>query len=169
MNEVPFQLLFETPTAVVRTAYLLATWAHRDQRRKHGAPYIEHPIAVAWIVTDMLGFDRYEITAAAFLHDVLEDTEVSDLSGFPARTIELVELLTKRPEKTDYWEAIWNDPDARLLKAADRIANLTDALLVDVSFRRRYARLTRRDMARWLAEPVIGPPLTAAVERCEHE
>lgn len=167
LDQVPVRLLFETPTAVVRTAYLVASWAHRGQRRKDGSAYIGHPLDVAELVTAWVGFDRPELTAAAFLHDVLEDTDITDLTGFPARTIELVELMTKRPGRLDYWKRLWDDPDGRLLKAADRLANLATALLPDRSFACWYARTTRRDMASWLADPMFGPLLLAAVEQCE--
>ena len=57
----------------VRSAYILAADAHKEQRRKSGEPYIIHPIGVASILAS-LQMDEYTL-AAAFLHDVVEDTE----------------------------------------------------------------------------------------------
>ncbi|MBR5589116.1 MAG: bifunctional (p)ppGpp synthetase/guanosine-3',5'-bis(diphosphate) 3'-pyrophosphohydrolase, partial [Phascolarctobacterium sp.] len=57
----------------VRSAYILAADAHKEQRRKSDEPYIIHPIGVASILAG-LQMDEYTL-AAAFLHDVVEDTE----------------------------------------------------------------------------------------------
>lgn len=55
-------------------ALKFATEAHEGQKRKYtGEPYINHPISVARIVRQEGGTD--EMIAAAFLHDVVEDTE----------------------------------------------------------------------------------------------
>ena len=54
-------------------AYVLASYAHRAQRRESGEPYIFHPLAVTKIVSD-LNMDA-DTLAAGLLHDVAEDTE----------------------------------------------------------------------------------------------
>ncbi|MEM6337541.1 MAG: HD domain-containing protein, partial [Bacteroidota bacterium] len=58
--------------AMIRTAYALAHWAHRDDLRKSGEPYFEHPVEVAFIVARDIHFDD-TCVAAALLHDVVED------------------------------------------------------------------------------------------------
>jgi len=60
---------------LVERAYALAAKAHEGQFRASGEPYVTHPLAVAGIVAGL----RPEIpaVAAALLHDVPEDTEVS--------------------------------------------------------------------------------------------
>lgn len=54
----------------LKLAYSLAEYAHEDQKRKDGSPYIYHPWAVAEAVKH-LGED-YQIVG--ILHDVVEDT-----------------------------------------------------------------------------------------------
>jgi len=63
------------PTTLVVTAYRIAAAAHRDQVRRSGDPFIEHPIAVAAILAE-LGLDDVTL-AAALLHDAVEDTALS--------------------------------------------------------------------------------------------
>ncbi len=60
---------------LIDKAYRLAEKSHEGQFRKTGEPYIEHPVSVAGILAEM-GMDSACI-AAALLHDVVEDTDVS--------------------------------------------------------------------------------------------
>ncbi|MDA8035299.1 MAG: bifunctional (p)ppGpp synthetase/guanosine-3',5'-bis(diphosphate) 3'-pyrophosphohydrolase [Actinomycetota bacterium] len=60
---------------LVRRAHELATKAHAGQTRLSGEPYVTHSIAVAMTVAE-LGLDATS-AAAALLHDVVEDTEVT--------------------------------------------------------------------------------------------
>jgi guanosine-3',5'-bis(diphosphate) 3'-pyrophosphohydrolase len=60
---------------LITRAYQLAEKAHEGQVRKSGVPYIMHPIAVAGILAH-LHMDAVTI-AAGFLHDVVEDTEIT--------------------------------------------------------------------------------------------
>ena len=53
-------------------AYRYAEKMHENQKRASGEPYFTHPCAVAEILVD-LGLDAPTV-AAAFLHDVIEDT-----------------------------------------------------------------------------------------------
>lgn len=58
-------------------AVKFATRAHRNQVRKYtGEPYIMHPLAVAEIVRTVDGHTD-EMLAAAVLHDVVEDCDVT--------------------------------------------------------------------------------------------
>jgi GTP diphosphokinase / guanosine-3',5'-bis(diphosphate) 3'-diphosphatase len=163
---------------LVRRAFRLALSAHAGQRRRHGAPYIEHPVDVAWIAFERFGMRGGAVLAAALLHDVLEDTAVTDLAEVPDRTVELVRLLTDpcpdmtSAERAERYREIWRDPEATLLKASDRLSNLADALRQhDPRFRARYAARTRRELLApglpLAAHPVAGPLLEAAVRRCE--
>ncbi len=60
----------------IKKAYSIAYEAHKDQKRRSGEPYIIHPVAVAQILSDM-GMDSDSV-CAALLHDVVEDTEMTD-------------------------------------------------------------------------------------------
>ncbi len=60
---------------IIKHAYQLAEQAHRGQKRLSGDSYITHPIEVACFLAD-LKLDA-ETIAAALLHDVLEDTDVT--------------------------------------------------------------------------------------------
>lgn len=65
----------EADTELIRRAYDFAYGAHSDQKRISGEPYITHPLATAEILAD-LEMDTVSI-AAALLHDVVEDQDVS--------------------------------------------------------------------------------------------
>ncbi|MDP7576504.1 MAG: HD domain-containing protein, partial [Pseudomonadales bacterium] len=58
----------------VITAYGFAESAHKGQKRKSGEKYINHPLAVAAILSEM--HMDHQCLMAALLHDVLEDTGV---------------------------------------------------------------------------------------------
>lgn len=83
-------------------AYFLALKAHEGQTDKAGKDYIEHPIRVA----DK--FDCYTFKTAAILHDVLEDTWVTEdllRKLFPKVIVDSVVLLTRK-EGESYGEFI---------------------------------------------------------------
>ncbi len=164
--------------ALLRRAYRFAGAAHRGQLRRHGVPYIEHPVAVAWLAHERFGLRDGEVLSAALLHDVLEDTDATDLREFPARTARLVWLLTDpeppqaRGRQRERLALMWADRDATLLKACDRLSNLTDSLLqYDPAFCARYAWRTRRELLEpglpLAADPVARPLLEAAIRLCE--
>ena len=62
--------------SLVERAYQIANDAHKDQKRKSGEPYIIHPLCVAIILAE-LELDK-ETIIAGILHDVVEDTVMTD-------------------------------------------------------------------------------------------
>ncbi|MBE9387620.1 RelA/SpoT family protein [Vagococcus salmoninarum] len=82
--------------AFVKKACDFATAAHAHQARQSGEPYIIHPIQVAGILAE-LRMDPHTI-ATGFLHDVVEDTDVTleDLANeFGPDVAMLVDGVTK--------------------------------------------------------------------------
>ena len=60
---------------ILEKAYKYACKAHKNQKRVSGIDYIFHPVSVAYILVE-LGMDTPTV-AAALLHDVIEDTEIT--------------------------------------------------------------------------------------------
>ncbi len=82
--------------SLIEKAYKLASEAHKEQRRKSGEPYIIHPLNVAIILAD-LELDK-ETIVAGLLHDVVEDTIMTDAEiqrEFGADVALLVDGVTK--------------------------------------------------------------------------
>ena len=61
---------------LIRRAFQVAYWAHRDDRRASGEMYISHPLEVALIAARDIRADDVTV-AAALLHDTVEDTDLS--------------------------------------------------------------------------------------------
>jgi len=146
-------------TDLVTTARQIATDAHRGQVDKAGAPYIGHPARVAGHAAAAGGDER--VVAAAWLHDVVEDTDVTpnDLraAGIPDDVVAAVVALSKVPGQSveDYFAAVNRDPIAIAVKAAD-LADNTDparlALLDEGTRQRLVAKYAR-------AHSLLGAPL----------
>ena len=80
----------------IEEAFYLASTQHKDQRRRSGEPYIQHPIEVAYICAQLQSGPA--TIAAALLHDVVEDTdttidEIRDRFG--DEVAKIVDSLTK--------------------------------------------------------------------------
>ena len=85
-----------TDVSMIEKAYETARKAHGDQCRKSGEPYIVHPLWVAIILAN-LEMDK-ETIAAGMLHDVVEDTSVSEeeiKKNFGEEVALLVDGVTK--------------------------------------------------------------------------
>ena len=85
-----------TDISLIRKAYKVASEAHEGQARKSGEPYIIHPLYVAIILAD-LEMDK-ETIVAGLLHDVVEDTVMTDEEigeQFGVEVAHLVDGVTK--------------------------------------------------------------------------
>lgn len=124
--------------AVLNHAFYFAKSAHTGQKRASGEEYFTHPVAVAKILID-LGMD-YNTVAAAFLHDVVEDTPVSESdikAEFGNEILELVAGVTKldkiefkshEEEQAENFKKIFvsmaKDIRVIIIKLADRLHNM---------------------------------------------
>ena len=121
----------------IKEAFIFARQAHSGQKRKSGEPYIIHPMAVARIVAEELLLGPNPVIAA-FLHDVVEDTdhtieEVKSLFG--PDVAYLVRVVTKNKKvqnntskQVDNFkqmlDSLHYDIRAILIKLADRLHNM---------------------------------------------
>ena len=125
-------------TKLIMKAYNLANEKHKDQKRSSGEPYIIHPLNVAYILAD-IGLDESTISAA-LLHDVVEDTDVTDeqlRKEFSNEIADMVAGVTKlsniqfasveEQQAEDYRKmflAMGKDIRVILIKLADRLHNM---------------------------------------------
>lgn len=153
----------ENHAAFLLRAADFAARKHRDQRRKdpEASPYINHPIAVARLLSEVGGIADAEILAAALLHDTIEDTETTgnELEAeFGPRVRSLVEDVTddKSLEKAERKRrqaehASTLGPDSVAIKLGDKIANVRD---VSANPPSGWSNERRREYLDW-AESVI--------------
>ena len=95
INKVKEYNKFLNPEALTK-AYNFALDAHKKQKRDEGVPYINHPVAVANILSD-LKLDSATITTG-LLHDTIEDTHATYQTikeEFGQEVADLVEGVTK--------------------------------------------------------------------------
>ncbi|MBI5931223.1 MAG: bifunctional (p)ppGpp synthetase/guanosine-3',5'-bis(diphosphate) 3'-pyrophosphohydrolase [Chloroflexi bacterium] len=130
---------------LIEEAYVLAAKAHETQFRDSGKPYITHPVAVAEILAE-LNMDAPTI-AAALLHDVVEDTDITlddierqfgqDVALLVNGVTKIKQLPTEMGEmrqakkgdlQAEYlrqmFMAMGNDVRVILVKLADRLDNM---------------------------------------------
>lgn len=124
---------FTHSSTLLEEAFELARCAHEGQERKDpGSPYVIHPTLVAQRLSE-LGY-RDEVVAAALLHDVVEDSELTVeevMRRFGWTVADLVATLTDDPEIDDFEESkeaqrqrvAGADRNAQAIFAADRISN----------------------------------------------
>ena len=125
-------------TKLIMRAYNYALFHHGDQKRNSGEPYIIHPINVAYILAGV-GLDDSTI-CAALLHDVVEDTDVTDEDlrrDFGFEIADMVAGVTKlstmmfttveEQQIEDYRKmflAMGKDIRVIIIKLADRLHNM---------------------------------------------
>ncbi|MBE7081766.1 MAG: bifunctional (p)ppGpp synthetase/guanosine-3',5'-bis(diphosphate) 3'-pyrophosphohydrolase [Clostridiales bacterium] len=142
--------------ALLRRAYDFAKEAHANQKRASGEEYFIHPCTVAQILID-LGLDSATV-AAAFLHDVIEDTAVSEgdiKKEFGEEVLELVLGVTKldkiqftsrEEEQAENFRKIFvamaKDIRVIIIKLADRLHNMRSLNFLSFERQQRMARET---------------------------
>ena len=125
-------------TRLLVDAVAFAAYKHRRQRRKdkEASPYINHPIALARVLSVEVGLSDPVLLAAAVLHDTLEDTETTfeELKErFGAQVASIVLEVTddktlpkKERKRLQIRHAAHLSRRAKLVKLADKICNLRD-------------------------------------------
>lgn len=141
---------------LITKAYQIAEKAHTGQLRKSGDPYISHPLAVAEILLD-IGMDS-ECIIAAILHDVVEDTSLTNedmVKNFGETIAQLVDGVTKIgkiPFSTDELQqaenvrkmlmAMSKDIRVIIIKLADRLHNMRTLMFMKPQKQRDKAKET---------------------------
>lgn len=160
-EETLFEQTLREDNDLICRAFTFAYDLHQGQYRKSGEHYIAHPIAVASLLHD-LGGDSAMI-AAGFLHDVVEDTDVSpeeieEMFGCEVRV--LVEGVTKLSKfnfssKTErqaenfrrMFLAMAKDIRVIVVKLADRLHNMRTLQYLKPEKQKRIATETREIFA----------------------
>lgn len=148
-------------TALVMKALNFSAQRHAYQRRKGGdeAPYINHPIRVAYYLATVAGIDDSKLIAAALLHDTVEDTSASAeeiRAEFGEAVAAIVEEVTddkslekdaRKQYQIDHAPHVsWA---AAQLKIADKLSNVEDVAYAppagwSLARRREYIEWTER-------------------------
>lgn len=142
-------------SGLVETAKNYACKEHAMQKRKYtGEPYSVHLAEVAAIVSSVT--DDENIIAAAWLHDVLEDTNVTPnelFTEFGSVVTQLVYMVSdvSRPEDgnraarkaIDHIHLARANADAQTIKLADLISNAKDIVKNDPKFAKVYLQEKR--------------------------
>ncbi|KAK6617504.1 Guanosine-3',5'-bis(diphosphate) 3'-pyrophosphohydrolase MESH1 [Polyplax serrata] len=111
---------------------------HTNQRRKNVAqtPYINHPIGVAYILTNEGQINDLDVIQAAILHDTVEDTDTTFeeiASNFGEKVAGIVKectddknLAKNERKQLQILNAKNSSVEAKLVKLADKLYNLRD-------------------------------------------
>ena len=144
-------------------ALAFAADKHRTQRRKdpEASPYINHPIALARVLSVEGRVRDVKVLAAAVLHDTLEDTKTTyeelherfgpAIAGIVREVTDDKTLLPAERKRLQIEHASELSKRARLVKLADKISNLRDLTLNAPS---EWSLQRRRDYFDW-AKKVI--------------
>ncbi len=118
--------------SMIQKAYDVAAEAHKTQFRKSGEPYIIHPLNVALILAD-LELDK-ETIVAGILHDVVEDTVMTDADlrkEFGDDVALLVDGVTKL-ESIPLSNENLNQSDEKLEMQAENLRKMFLAMAKDI-------------------------------------
>jgi (p)ppGpp synthase/HD superfamily hydrolase len=140
MTEVSIRPEPRTDSDLAISALRFARRVHLGQYRKQtGEQFVEHPIAVAGLLSDA-GYDG-SLIVAAYLHDVVEKTDVGldeIRERFGPSVAALVDCLSEDPDIDGYSDRkralrrgiLESGGDPVIIYAADRVANMRDWLKI---------------------------------------
>lgn len=146
----------EADLSLVRKAYEFSAKAHKGQMRRSGEPYLQHPLAVAGVLTSL----KTDVTAivAALLHDTLEDTVATaeELEReFGKDVVHLVDGVTKigkitfrnseEKQAENFRKMVLSMADdirVVLIKLADRLHNMRTLEYLNEAKRQQIAQET---------------------------
>ena len=140
--------------SIMIKAAVFAAEKHKYQRRKgfNQIPYINHPLKVADLLIDC-GESESDLLIAAILHDVIEDTDVTETEISENFNSVIAKLVSEVSDNKNLPYTIRKElqvksaPDlshnAKLIKIADKICNIRDILNypLDWSAERKLAYL----------------------------
>ena len=137
-------------------AYRFSEKAHSGQKRRSGEAYISHPVSVACIAA-RFHLDSQSIQAA-LLHDVVEDTQVteSDIELKFGKQVSILVIGLSKLDKVEFQDAneaqaenfrkmllaMTQDVRVMLIKLSDRLHNMQTIQSLDESRKIRIAQET---------------------------
>lgn len=133
----------------------VAITAHMRQSRRDDSPYINHPVAVAELVQKVKKSHKIsELVAAAYLHDTVEDSNISietikkkfgDIVGNLVGELTSDKNKVREIGKTQYLiDKMLNMTSwGLIIKLADRVHNTSDLKTTDKKFRHKYIKETK--------------------------
>lgn len=150
--------------AKILDAASFAAEKHKDQTRKgNGHPYINHPLEVARLLTDVGGIVDADMIIAGLLHDTVEDTDTTfdELEEkFGSRAMGFVRELTddkSLPKVERKRLQVEHAPhmtfEAKQIKIADKISNIRD---VTENPPAHWTKDRRRKYVEWGERVVAG-------------
>ena len=120
--------------SLIEKAAAIAAEGHKEQKRKHGHPYIVHPFMVA---LKLKKYDfRDEVVAAGLVHDVLEDTTIGEerlLRELGKEVLDIVQGVTEnkalpwKERKMAYIERVRESSfETKAVSVSDKVHNISN-------------------------------------------
>lgn len=127
------QYLDDNKYDIAKRSLIYAEENHNGLRKDGKTPEFQHQLEIVFYLLSLkLHKDvEEEVLTAAFLHDVLEDKDITDIemqSIFGEKITEIVKNLSKKvngvkKSNTEYWGTLSVCPLSVLVKGGDRIQN----------------------------------------------
>jgi len=166
-------------TTLILRAAAFAARKHRDQRRKdaEASPYINHPLELARVLSEVGGVTDTATLCAALLHDTIEDTDTTrdelqrefgaEIAALVAEVTDDKALPKAERKRLQVEHAATISNKAKRVKLADKISNLAD---VDQSPPADWTLERRREYFDWARAVIdrlrgVDAKLEAAFDR----